>query len=186
MLKFSSVFIAVVFVSGLQAQHSVTKKHTHRKNDTIRFAAPPIMDTTKEDNSQGIEIKSPNAITSNISDDPDYYKKQNADTGSEIFTRPEEEAQFPGGLDSLNLYLRKNIHYPDMAKDQGITGKVYLTFMVDTDGNIKDIKVLRSANPMLDKEAIRCIRSMPKWSPAKNNHSAVRSIYYLPISFRLQ
>ncbi len=102
------------------------------------------------------------------------------------FMMPEEMAEFPGGKDSLSRYIRMHLKYPDMAKEEHIEGKVYISFQIDTTGSVVDVRVLKSANPILDKEALRCVTNMPKWKPAKLNHVKVRSQYNLPINFSIQ
>jgi len=104
----------------------------------------------------------------------------------EIFTIVEKMPEFPGGTEQLFRYLGKNIEYPPMAKDAGIKGKVYVTFVVDKDGSIKDVKVLRGIGGGCDEEAIRVVKGMPKWNPGKQRGKAVRVQYNLPINFILK
>ena len=104
----------------------------------------------------------------------------------EIFTIVENMPEFPGGTTALFKYLGKNIKYPAMAKDAGIKGKVYVTFVVDRDGSIADVKVLRGIGGGCDEEAVRVVKSMPKWAPGKQRGKAVRVQYNLPINFILK
>jgi len=104
----------------------------------------------------------------------------------EIFTIVEKMPEFPGGTEKLFRYLGKNIEYPPMAKDAGIKGKVYVTFVVDKDGSITDVKVLRGIGGGCDEEAIRVVKGMPKWSPGKQRGKSVRVQYNLPINFILK
>jgi len=104
----------------------------------------------------------------------------------EIFTIVENMPEFPGGTKKLFQYLGKNIKYPAMAKDAGIKGKVYVTFVVDKDGSIADVKVLRGIGGGCDEEALRVVKSMPKWSPGKQRGKPVRVQYNLPINFILK
>lgn len=99
----------------------------------------------------------------------------------------DEPAEFPGGMTAMREYLKKNLMYPAIAKDAGIQGKCYLRFIVNADGSISDVSVLRGvANcPECDKEAMRVVKSMPKWAPGKVNGKAVRMNYNLPIVFKL-
>jgi len=105
---------------------------------------------------------------------------------NQIFSFVEENAQFPGGENALFKYLLTNITYPKEASDSGISGKVYVRFVVETNGTITGIEVLRGVHPLLDKEALRVVKSMPNWSPAKQNGKAVRVYYTLPINFNLK
>jgi protein TonB len=104
----------------------------------------------------------------------------------QIFTIVEEMPSFPGGEAALMKFLGNNIKYPAIAKDAGIQGTVFVTFVVDEDGNVKDVKVLRSIGGGCDEEAIRVVQSMPKWKPGKQRGKAVKVQYNLPIRFTLK
>jgi protein TonB len=94
--------------------------------------------------------------------------------------------EFPGGQDALNRYLVRNIKYPLLAQENGIQGRVVCQFVVNSDGSIVDIAVVRGVEESLDKEAIRVIQSMPKWTPGRQGGKSVRVKYTLPIRFKLQ
>ncbi|MBK9176255.1 MAG: energy transducer TonB [Flavobacteriales bacterium] len=104
----------------------------------------------------------------------------------QIFTIVEEQPAFPGGVEEMYKYLGKAVKYPEMAKDAGISGTVYVTFEVDKEGNIKDVKVLRGIGGGCDEEAIRVVKAMPKWKPGKQRGKAVRVQFNLPIKFTLR
>ena len=104
-----------------------------------------------------------------------------------IFEVVEEMPQFPeGGQAGLMKYLSSNIKYPTIAQENGTQGRVTVQFVVNRDGSIVDVKVLRGVDPYLDKEAIRVISSMPKWIPGKQRGKPVRVKYTVPVMFRLQ
>lgn len=105
---------------------------------------------------------------------------------TKIFTVVEQMPLFPGGDAALMGYLRDNIHYPTVAAENGVQGRVVVGFVVERDGSITDVNVLRSVDPSLDREAVRVVKSMPKWTPGKQNGSAVRVKYQVPVTFRLQ
>ena len=105
---------------------------------------------------------------------------------SKVFDVVEEMPQFPGGQAALLEYLAKNIKYPVVAEENGVQGRVIVTFVVERDGSITDVKVVKSVDPSLDKEAARVVKSMPHWIPGKQNGSAVRVKYTVPVTFRLQ
>ena len=94
--------------------------------------------------------------------------------------------QYKGGDQALMDYLNKSIKYPVIAEENGIQGRVVCTFVVERDGSITDVKVVRSVDPSLDKEAVRVLKAMPKWIPGKQNGSAVRVKFTLPVTFKLQ
>ncbi len=104
----------------------------------------------------------------------------------EIFEIVEEEAEFPGGMEALMNFLRKNTKYPPMAQEAGIQGRVYVQFVVRKDGKIDDVQVIRKVNPALDKEAVRVVKSMPNWQPGKQRGKAVSSRFRLPVVFKLR
>ena len=105
---------------------------------------------------------------------------------TKVFDVVEEMPQFPGGQAALLEYLAKNIKYPVVAEENGIQGRVIVTFVVERDGSITDVKVVKSVDPSLDKEASRVVKAMPKWQPGKQNGSAVRVKYTVPVQFKLQ
>ena len=103
-----------------------------------------------------------------------------------VFEFVEDPPTFIGGEEALSNYLAKNITYPKEAKEKGIGGKVYLTFVIDNEGSVIDVKVIRGAgNTSLDEEAVRAVKNMPKWKPGKHKGKAVRVQYTLPIVFKL-
>ena len=103
-----------------------------------------------------------------------------------VFDVVEQMPSFPGGNSALMKFLNENIHYPVVAQENGVQGRVVISFVVERDGHITDVQVARSVDPSLDKEAQRVVKSMPKWIPGKQNGSAVRVKYNVPVSFRLQ
>lgn len=104
----------------------------------------------------------------------------------EIFEVVESNPSFPGGDEALMKWLSKNLKYPSSAQDAGIQGRVVVQFVVNKDGSIVEPKVVRSVEPALDKEAIRVVSAMPKWTPGKQRGKTVRVRYTLPVMFRLQ
>jgi protein TonB len=103
-----------------------------------------------------------------------------------IFTVVESMPEFKGGMAKLYTYLGNNIKYPVMAKESGIQGKVYVTFVVERDGSITDVRVLRGIGGGCDEEAIRVVAGMPSWKPGKQRGKPVRVQYNLPVRFTLQ
>ena len=105
---------------------------------------------------------------------------------TKVFDVVEQMPSFPGGDAELMKFLSTHIKYPVVAEENGIQGRVIATFVVERDGSISDVKVIKSVDPSLDKEAIRVLKSMPKWIPGKQNGSAVRVKYTVPVTFKLQ
>ena len=105
---------------------------------------------------------------------------------AEIFTIVEEMPDFPGGTQKLADYLAKNIKYPQMARESGIQGRVFISFVVEPDGSVSNVNVMRSLGGGCDEEAVRVVKSMPKWKPGKQRGKPVRVSYILPVNFKLQ
>lgn len=105
------------------------------------------------------------------------------DTGeAQIFQVVETMPSFKG---NMNKWLKDNVKYPVLAQENGISGRVFVAFVVETDGSITDVKVARSVDPSLDKEAVRVVKSMPKWNPGKQRNKPVRVAFTVPINFTL-
>ena len=103
----------------------------------------------------------------------------------EIFVVVEQQPEFPGGMSALMKFLGDNIKYPVIAQENGIQGRVITTFVVERDGSITDINVVRGQDPSLDKEAVRVIKTMPRWKPGQQRGKPVRVRFTLPVQFRL-
>ena len=104
----------------------------------------------------------------------------------EIFVVVEKQPEFPGGTTALMKFLGDNIKYPVIAQENGIQGRVITNFVVERDGSISDVQVVRGQDPSLDKEAVRVIKTMPKWAPGQQRGKPVRVRFTLPVVFRLQ
>ncbi|MBR2192760.1 MAG: energy transducer TonB [Bacteroidaceae bacterium] len=111
---------------------------------------------------------------------------EEASDEGEIFQVVEQMPEFPGGMQALMAYLSKNIKYPSVAQDNGIQGRVFISFVVNKDGSIVDPEVIKSVDAALDKEAMRVVKAMPKWNPGKQRGKPVRVKYTVPVLFRLQ
>lgn len=113
-------------------------------------------------------------------------EKENAAINEDMIYRDVEEMpSFPEGQDGVFGYISKNIHYPVVAEENGIQGRVLVSFIIEKDGSLTDFVIEKSVDPSLDKEAIRLVRSMPKWNPGKKDGQSVNVKYTLPITFRL-
>jgi protein TonB len=102
-----------------------------------------------------------------------------------VWESVEENASFPGGEEECMKWLRKNIKYPSICQEQGVQGRVIVAFVVNRDGSIVDVKVVRSPDEHLSEEAVRVVKLMPKWKPARQGNRTVRSRFHLPVMFRL-
>jgi TonB family protein len=104
----------------------------------------------------------------------------------QIFFMVESMPEYPGGEIELRKFIANNIVYPDVAQKEGIQGKVYVTFVVDREGNVANTKIARGVAPSLDQEALRVVNSLPAWKPGKQKGEAVNVSYTVPINFSLQ
>ena len=105
---------------------------------------------------------------------------------AEIFKVVEEMPEFPGGAAKMMEYIQKNIKYPMMARESDIQGRVFVNFVVEPDGHITNVTVMRGIGGGCDEEALRVVQSMPNWKPGKQRGSAVRCSFTVPIIFKLQ
>ena len=103
----------------------------------------------------------------------------------ELYIVVEEMPEYPGGMKALNEYLAKNIKYPQTALENGIQGKVFVSFIVEKDGSVSNVQVQRSLGGGCDEEAVRVVKAMPKWKPGKQRGKTVRVSYTLPVNFKL-
>ncbi len=103
----------------------------------------------------------------------------------EVFVVVEDEPEFPGGMEALYRYLASNINYPDEAKAEKIQGRVFVSFVIEKDGSVSNIKLLRDIGGGCGEEAVRVVAAMPRWKPGRQHGRRVRTQYNLPINFNL-
>ena len=132
----------------------------------------------------------PNKTTQNGQNAPEPVRsepqnKPQSVNSTRVYDVVEQMPSFPGGISGLRTYLNQNTRYPAVAQENCVQGRVVVSFVVEKDGHISDVTVLRSVDPSLDKEAIRVVRNMPRWTPGKQGGEPVRVRYNVPVSFRL-
>lgn len=183
------------------------KKEIPVARETQKFTAPVIkkdelvkeenqvkqMDKLDEkvavgtENKEGTKDRLAEAVRSDIAEAaPPPPPAPKPEVSNKVFEVVEEMPHFPGGAAALQAFLSSNTKYPVVAQENGVQGRVIVSFVVERDGSITDVRVVRSVDPSLDREASRVVRSMPRWSPGKQNGSAVRVKYTVPVVFRLQ
>lgn len=172
---------SVKFTAPIIKKDSEVKEEDEIKLDEVQKSDKAVGAFTVEGNDEvgGAVLKAKEDIAA-----PEPPKHVVEET--KIFTVVEQMPMFPGGDGALMGYLRDNIHYPTVAAENGMQGRVVVGFVVERDGSITDVNILRGVDPSLDREAMRVVKSMPKWTPGKQNGSAVRVKYQVPVSFRLQ
>ena len=135
-------------------------------------------DVKGNDDANGEILKAKDVIAE---PEPPKHEEEN-----KVFDIVEQQPLFPGGPAALIKYLSENTKYPVVAQENGVQGRVTVQFVVEKDGSISDVHVLRGVDPSLDKEAVRVVKSMPRWTPGKQNGITVRVNYRVPVLFRLQ
>lgn len=139
------------------------------------------------ENKEGVKDRTVEAVRNDIAvAAPPPPPAPKPEVATKVFDVVEEMPSFPGGNGALMSYLASNINYPVVAQENGVQGRVIVSFVVERDGSISDVRVARSVDPSLDREAQRVVKSMPRWKPGKQNGSAVRVKYTVPVVFRLQ
>ena len=139
------------------------------------------------ENKEGVKDRTVEAVRNDIAvAAPPPPPAPKPEVANKVFDVVEEMPSLPGGQGALMAFLSSNIKYPVVAQENGVQGRVIVGFVVEKDGSISDVKVMRSVDPSLDREAQRVVKAMPKWKPGKQNGSAVRVKYTVPVVFRLQ
>ena len=183
------------------------KKEIPVARETQKFTAPVIKkdELVKEENQvkqmdklddkvavgsedkEGVKDRTVEAVRSEIAvAAPPPPPAPKPEVATKVFDVVEEMPSFPGGNAALMSYLNSNTKYPVVAQENGVQGRVIVSFVVERDGSISDVKVARSVDPSLDREAQRVVKSMPRWTPGKQNGQTVRVKYTVPVVFRLQ
>ena len=183
------------------------KKEIPVARETQKFTAPVIKkdELVKEENQvkqmdqldakvavgtkdeEGVKDRTVEAVRNDIAvAAPPPPPAPKPEVANKVFDVVEEMPSFPGGQGALMAFLSSNIKYPVVAQENGVQGRVIISFVVERDGSISDVKVARSVDPSLDREAQRVVKSMPRWTPGKQNGQTVRVKYTVPVVFRLQ
>lgn len=178
--KVEKVKSSIAFTPPVIKKDSEVKPEEEMKTqDELKETKTAIgaFDVKGNDDAGGTVLKAVEEIAA--PEPPKHEEEQN-----KIFEVVEQQPQFPGG--SVNGWLADHIKYPVVAAENGISGRVVVQFVVERDGSVSQVRVVRGVDPSLDKEAQRVISSMPKWIPGKQNGQAVRSRFTVPVTFRLQ
>ena len=117
---------------------------------------------------------------------PAAVEEEEEEAAQQIFTVVEEMPEFPGGMNELLKYLAKSIKYPVIAQENGISGRVVLSFVIEKDGTLTNIEVLQAPDRSLSEEAVRVLETSPKWEPGMQSNKAVRVKYTLPVDFQIR
>jgi protein TonB len=175
-VKSSVKFTAPVIKKDNEVKPEDELKTQDQLKDTK--AAIGTFDVKGNDDANGEVLKAKEAIAQ---PEPPKHEEEN-----KVFEFVEQQPLFPGGNGALKDFLHNNVKYPVVAQENGVQGRVVVAFVVEKDGSISDVHVLKSVDPSLDREATRVVKSMPRWQPGKQNGSAVRVKFNVPVSFKLQ
>jgi protein TonB len=132
-----------------------------------------------------IEVISPAGVEMEEMEPAAPYQDPPEEEQDSIYVKPDKMPQYRGGMDGLYRYLRENIRYPEKAAKKNIQGKVLVSFVVDKNGKIKQVKLVESVDKALDKEALRVVSNMPRWIPGEKEGKKVNVRFTLPVIFNL-
>ena len=166
------------------------------KDSISRFERVPIIEGPQPERVVVVERRdddAPPRLVAPLSDDNVKFGREvplrsdgdNYNNGDPIFTAVEKPAEFPGGIQMMMKWLGENVHYPEVAHDNGVEGRSIVKFVVERDGSISNVQIVKGADMALDREALRVVSSMPRWVPGSNSGEPVRSYFTIPITFKL-
>lgn len=174
------ITISLFFIMLMSSCRNRVKSASDNLNQSTTIAA--VDESYQEKNSNRIYY-APNGDI--VDDEEGIYIIEPIDT-NEIFIVSEYMPMFPGGSDSLLDYLSKNVRYPEACLKDSIQGRVIVSFVVERDGSLSNVEVVRYAHELLDAEALRVVKAMPKWTPGRQRGVTVRVQYRIPVNFRLE
>jgi protein TonB len=156
----------------------------------VKYVAPVVVDSVKVEDQSKLLISDEQIETTVNKEVVEVVEKVQEEVQEkeeqQVFVVVEEMPEFPGGELALRTFIGKAIVYPTVAQENGIQGKVFVTFVVNKDGSVSNAKIARGVDPSLDAEALRVVSTLPKWKPGKQRGVPVRVSYTVPISFKLQ
>lgn len=178
-------------IAASQEEAGETQNGKVADNNETRSDGKPTNGNNNDGHSSPSQASSrPNKTTQNGQNAPEPVRSEPLNkpqpvNSNRVYDVVEQMPSFPGGISGLRTYLNQNIRYPAVAQENCVQGRVVVSFVVGKDGHISDVTVLRSVDPSLDKEAIRVVRNMPRWTPGKQGGEPVKVRYNVPVSFRL-
>jgi len=170
--------------SKKQAKLTIETTKPKLTPEQIRNLVPVIVDESEIDDRYVEDLQTDSAPPERKVENKEEILEEDTDDG--LYAVVEEMPSFPGGEDGLMAYIYKNLRYPFAAASKNLESTVICTFIIDTKGAVTQAEITMSANPNLDKEALRIVQSLPKWKPARQHGKPIRVKYTLPIVFRLK
>ena len=179
-------FVLLCFSAATFAQEKTTKSNKKsqktikvvEKPEVIQEDIPPPHEERKIESTNNSQMESGSGIEPMVVAEP-----ENTAPDNEIYSVAEQQAEFPGGQREMMRYIFTNIKYPAVAKENAIQGRVILRLVIEKDGSIGNIIIIKGVHELLNNEAIRIVKSMPNWTPAKQGGKIVRSNFVLPVTF---
>jgi protein TonB len=178
-MKLSYFLVFLVLGNTIYAKQMVPKPNFYR-------VLVNVGDTSKKKSTEKKQVKEVKTVTHEGANEILIDDESIGDDSMEIFLEAEQAPTFKGGFDSLDVFLSKNLKYPTLAKENGIEGRIVVRFIIEKDGLITKTEILKKLGWGCDEEALRLIKLMPKWMPAKMNGKHVRTYFTLPIVFKLK
>lgn len=172
-------------VAATQAVTEVVIKDIVDKDREVKDQEQVLENTAQlgADDHKGVEDVNRDRVVKEVVEEKPVEKPK--EEGPLSVAMVEQKPSFPGGESAMYKWLQDNIIYPAAASEEGVQGKVTVQFIVEKDGSITHVQVVRGKHPALDAEAARVIRKMPRWTPGRNNGQPVRVTYHLPVQFKL-
>lgn len=172
-------------VAATQAVTEVKIVETVDKDREVKDQEQVLENTAQlgADDHKGVEDVNRDRVVKEVVEEKPVEKPK--EEGPLSVAMVEQKPSFPGGESAMYKWLQDNIIYPAAASEEGVQGKVTVQFIVEKDGSITHVQVVRGKHPALDAEAARVIRKMPRWTPGRNNGQPVRVTYHLPVQFKL-
>ncbi len=172
-------------VAATQAVTEVKIVETVDKDREVKDQEQVLENTAQlgADDHKGVEDVNRDRVVKDVVEEKPVEKPK--EEGPLSVAMVEQKPSFPGGESAMYKWLQDNIIYPAAASEEGVQGKVTVQFIVEKDGSITHVQVVRGKHPALDAEAARVIRKMPRWTPGRNNGQPVRVTYHLPVQFKL-
>ena len=186
-----------IVVEQRTAEDEIEEQIIQTQDDTPPPPPPPepevvttelnvIENDAETENEMNMDVFDKIEKQENIEITPVKVEEEEEEVEDEIFQVVEQDPEYPGGVDALYKFIQQNLKYPQLAKENNITGRVFVQFVVEKDGSVSNVKAARDIGGGCGAEAVRVIKSMPKWTPGKQRGKAVRAAYTLPVNFVLQ
>ncbi len=184
MIVVSSATLASKSIANIDNKITEVSKQNFKEIEKIKFDTPPTKSAKQVLLESGIDVSDALIISPALAKELKKDKEFKTDT-NQVFTAVEQQAEFPGGMIAFAKYLQNNLKYPEAAKKANATGKVYVQFTVNQDGSTSNFEILKSAGYGMDEEAVRVLKSVPKWEAGEQSGKKVNSKFTVPIHFAL-